>query len=162
MRLGQILVQPGIGEGIRNSSVHAGGTFSVVAMNVDNKNLTLSICDNGLGIPSVLRTAFKDSKLREKIQGRTDIELIRYFTEPEMIVDSRWIKLSVQKGTSSHQEAGGMGLYYLKSLVLSQGGELRVRSGKACVDFSGETEEPRDTMLTSPGTMLRIRTPRRT
>ena len=120
-------------------------------MRLDAKNLTLVICDNGIGIPKVLRTAFK--------QKGSDAELIKYFTEPDMILDSRLIKISVEKGVTSKPEREGWGLYYLKSLVLSQGGELRIRSGGACVDFTESQTVDYDHMINSPGTMMRILAP---
>ena len=84
------------------------------------------------------------------------MDLIKFFTEPDMILDSQYIELAVEKGARSKVGLKGLGLYYLKSVVLSQRGELRIRSGKACVDFTASKVEGHDNMLDSPGTMLRI------
>ena len=138
-------------EGVLNSVIHGEGTFANVSMNLDAKNLTMAICDNGVGIPQVLRTAFK--------QRGSDSELIRYFTEPDMILDSRLIEMSTEGGLTSKAERKGMGLYYLKSLVLNEGGELRIRSGNACVDFTRSKVIDKDNMINSPGTMIRISAP---
>ena len=152
-------VQRVIREGLENSFAHSEGTFSNISMILDKKNLTLVICDNGIGIPKVLRNAFQSSDNHKDLLRSSDVDLIKYFTEPDLIIDSRLIKYSVEKGTSSKRERKGLGLYYLKSLVLSQGGELRIRSGRACVDFTKSGEQTYDNMIGSPGTMLRIQTP---
>lgn len=146
-------------EGIRNSILHAQGSFATVAMRLDEKNLTLAIADNGIGIPQTLRIAFKESGIRKELLQSSDVELIKFFTESDMILDSRFIRLSIEKGVTSRPGHAGEGLFYLKSLVLSQGGELRIRSGKACVDFTHNKETPYDEMLQSPGTVIRIQTP---
>jgi len=148
-----------IKEGIQNSFLHSGGTFSNTSMLLDVKNLTLVVCDNGIGIPRVLREAFSQSDSHKTLIKSSDVDLIKYFTDPDLVIDSRWIKYSVQKGITSRKDREGLGLYYLKSLVLEQGGELRIRSGRACVDFTTSGEESYDDMIDSPGTMLRIRTP---
>lgn len=147
-----------IKEGIQNTFLHSGGTFSNISMLLDAKNLTLVVCDNGIGIPRVLREAFSQSNLHSTLIKSSDVDLIKYFTEPDLVIDSILIKYSVRKGTSSRKDREGLGLYYLKSLVLGQGGELRIRSGRACVDFTTSGEEYKDNMIDSPGTMLRIRT----
>lgn len=157
--LTKTFVQRVMREGLQNSLLHSEGSFSNISMRIDAKNLTVVISDNGIGIPKVLRDAFKRSGIHKALQKESDVELIKYFTEPDMVLDSRLIKLSVEKGTSSKTERRGLGLYYLKSLVLSHGGELRIRSGKACVDFTKSRQDSHDTMLDSPGTMLRIQTP---
>lgn len=150
------------GEGLRNSVVHAEGSFSTIAMKIDNKNLILTISDNGIGIPNTLRNAFFAYKINKDMIDKSDSELIIYYTDPQMIIDSSWIKLSVKKGTSSKAERRkGLGLYYLKSTVLNRGGELRIRSGKACVDFKNDklVENEIDNLIDSPGTMIRILVP---
>ncbi len=146
-------------EGIRNSILHAQGSFATIALRVDRSNLTLAIADNGIGIPETLRRAFRESGVRTELVEKSDVDLIKFFTEPEMIVDSRFIRLSVEKGITSRPGHAGEGLFYLKSLVLSQGGELRIRSGKACVDFTSAKATPYDDMVASPGTVIRIITP---
>lgn len=149
--LTKMFMQRVVREGVANSALHSGGSFSNIAMRLDSKNLTLAISDDGIGIPEVLRKSFK--------QRGSDADLIQYFTDPNMILDSRLIKLSTEKGITSSPERKGLGLYYLKSLVLSQGGELRIRSGRACVDFTASKVDPYDNMLSSPGTMIRVQTP---
>jgi len=148
-------------EGLQNTLLHSEGSFSNVSMELDKKNLNLVISDNGIGIPKVLRSAFKANKINKDLLHKSDVDLIKYFTEPDMVLDSRMIKISVEKGITTQPGRKGLGLYYLKSLVLGQGGELRIRSGKACIDFTKSNEEPKDNLLDSPGTMLRIRTPLR-
>lgn len=174
----RMFVQRVAREGIQNSFLHAHGTFVNVSYRVDKHFLTLAISDNGQGIPQVLRDALQQGIIPSGPSRDSDVELIQYFTEPQMILDildptkqipsdqpdSGFIRLSTQQGVSSRPGHAGAGLYYLKSLVLRQGGELRIRSGKACVDFiPGKTEpETQDGMLESPGTLLRIRAPLRT
>ncbi len=137
-------------EGVVNSALHSGGSFANISMLLDSKNLTLVISDNGIGIPEVLRKAYK--------QRGSDAQLIKYFAGHQMILDSGWIRFSTERGSTSRPGRKGMGLYYLKDLVLRQGGELRIRSGKACIDFAKQPVEY-DDMLTSPGTMIRVQTP---
>lgn len=153
-------VQEVIGEGLRNSFLHSAGTFANVSMRLDSKNLILAISDNGEGIPNVLRQFLEEREGKDDLLSRSDVDLIKYFTEPDLIIDSQLIELSVQKGTSSLPMRKGLGLYYLKSAVLSKAGQLRIRSGTACVDFTPEKVKASDEMLPSPGTMLRIVTPR--
>lgn len=149
--LTRVFIQRVLREGILNSALHSKGSFANISMLLDAKNLTLAISDNGIGIPEVLRSAFE--------QKGSDVDLIKYFTEPDMILDSRLIRISVERGATSMPERKGWGLYYLKSLVLSQGGELRIRSGRACVDFTESTVTDYDDMLASPGTTMRIVAP---
>jgi hypothetical protein len=152
-------------EGIQNSFLHANGTFVNVAYRIDNTNLTLAISDNGAGIPQVLRTALGKAGIQDKLCKSSDAALINYFTEPEMILDvqdSSLIEFSTEEGVSSDPERSGVGLYYLKSQVLRQGGELRIRSGAACVDFTVKKQSARDGLPSSPGTLLRIIIPLRT
>jgi len=158
--LTKTFVQRVVSEGIHNSFLHSEGSFSNISMRLDAKNLTLAISDNGIGIPTVLRSALHEiDSLKDLLEG-SDVDLIKYFTEPEMILlDSRLIQFATKEGTSSKVGHKGVGLYYLKSIVLSQGGELRIRSGTACVDFTESKTEDHDNMLNSPGTMLRIITP---
>lgn len=151
-----------VSEGLFNSVVHAKGSFLLVAMKVDNKNLHLAVADNGKGVPDTLRSAFARSSKLQNLVRKTDSELISYYTKADMILDSQLIRLSTRRGTSSQAARAGFGLYYLKKVVLDHGGELRIRSGRACVDFSSDKgEEPVDRLVKSPGTMLRILMPRR-
>lgn len=151
--LTRAFIQRVLREGVLNSVLHSQGSFANISMRLDAKNLTLAISDDGIGIPAVLRNAIN--------KMGSDAELIKYFTEPDSVLDSRLIELSVEKGVTSCLERKGSGLYYLKSLVISQGGELRIRSGGACVDFTASRVTDYDDMLTSPGTMMRIRAPLR-
>jgi len=161
------LVQCVIFEGVRNAVLHAQGSYAIVSMRVDNKNVAIAISDNGIGIPEALRGAFRRGGKKLELANLTDAELIKLFTEPQMVLDSRelmesdLIKLAVERGISSADGHGGMGLYYLKSVVLERGGELRIRSGRAAVDFSQNNTLERNDLLPSTGTMLRILTPRR-
>jgi hypothetical protein len=150
-----------IREGIHNSLLHADGSFVNLAIRIDEKNLTLAISDNGRGIPQVLRTAFMTSGRHKHLASSSDVDLIKYFTDSDMILDSKLIKFSTEEGTTSSPGRAGVGLYYLKSHVLREGGELRIRSGRACVDFTSNDEKEVDELLLSPGTMLRIQTPLR-
>lgn len=150
-----------IKEGLENSFAHSEGSFSNISMRLDPKYLTLVITDNGIGIPSVLRDAFMRSATHKDRVAESDVDLIKFFTEPEMVLDSSLIKVSTARGTTSRRERKGFGLYYLKSQVLNDGGALRIRSGRACVDFEQSGENSYDNMLTSPGTMLKIRAPLR-
>jgi hypothetical protein len=157
--LTKTFVQRTVSEGIHNSFLHSKGSFANISMRLDAKNLTLAISDNGIGIPKVLRDAFRQTYSREDLLKASDVDLIKYFTEPDMILDSQLIEFSTQRGVTSNVGRRGIGLYYLKSVVLNQKGELRIRSGTACVDFTQSKVHGRDNMLNSPGTMLRIITP---
>lgn len=148
-----------ISEGVRNSSFHAQGSFALVAMRLDKRLLTLSIGDNGRGIPHVLRSTLTEAGARRDLKQQSDADLIKYFAAPQFVIDSHLIRLSVQKGVTSAKDRPGLGLYYLKTRVLGHGGELRIRSGKACVDFTTKGEEATDNWPESPGTMLRIKVP---
>jgi anti-sigma regulatory factor (Ser/Thr protein kinase) len=155
-------VQLVISEGMRNSMIHAAGSFALVSMRVDPKNLTVAIGDNGVGIPETLRVAYKRTKDRKDVVERSESELIKLFTQPEIVMESHLIKAAFKKGTTSAEGRKGVGLFYLKNTVLEYDGTLRIRSGRACVDFSSRGDECRDDMLSSPGTTLRITAPRRT
>jgi hypothetical protein len=150
-----------IEEGVRNAFLHGRGSFVWVSMRVDSKNLSLAICDNGVGIPQVLRNAFKQLGGQD-VGKMTDVDLIRLYTEPDLILDSTLIELSTRRGTTSRPHSEGMGLYYLKSLVLGEGGRLRIRSGTASVDFTDSGVENVDQLLTSPGSLFAIITPLKT
>ncbi len=145
-------------EGMRNALFHGQGTFLAIAMRLDQRNLTLAICDNGVGIPAVLRAAFTQAG-RGDISMLSDVELIKYFTEPDLILDSRLIEISTRSGVTTKPTHRGVGLYYLKSLILEKRGRLRIRSGSAAVDFVNGEVMPSDRLLHSPGTLFRIITP---
>jgi sensor histidine kinase regulating citrate/malate metabolism len=129
-------------------------------MNVDAYNLILGVSDNGIGIPVALRTTFAEGAKSTDLAKMTDADLIKYYTQPEMILDSQLIRKSTEKGVSSDKTRAGFGLYYLKDFVLSHGGSLRIRSGAACVMFKPNEEEVEDTLVGSPGTTMRIVLPR--
>ncbi|MGA2149459.1 MAG: ATP-binding protein [Bryobacteraceae bacterium] len=150
-----------ISEGLYNSVVHAKGTFLLASMNVDAYNLILGVADNGIGIPGALRTTFSEGAKSNDLAKMTDADLIKYYTQPEMILDSQLIRISTAKGVSSDKTRAGFGLYYLKDFVLSHGGSLRIRSGAACVMFKPGEEEVEDTLVCSPGTTMRIVLPRK-
>ncbi|MCX5819814.1 MAG: ATP-binding protein [Deltaproteobacteria bacterium] len=158
-----------IEEGLFNSLTHAAGTILLVAMNVDNKNLILTVADNGNGIPDTLRSALVHNPKLYALLEKSDSELIKYYTTPDMILnttpekvlDSGLIKFSTQKGVSSDQTKSGLGLYYLKEFVTSRMGELRIRSGSGLVDFSKPEEKTEDELFRMNGTMLRIIVPRK-
>jgi Histidine kinase-, DNA gyrase B-, and HSP90-like ATPase len=149
-------VQNVIGEGVRNCSIHGNGTFLIVAMRVDARQLTLAIADNGNGIPVSIRANFASIT---SMSAKSDAELIRLFTDSDFLLESYAILLSVRPGITTVPGRSGMGLHYLKNTVLNHGGELRIRSGTACVDFQKKDDELKDDLLLSPGTLIRIRTP---
>lgn len=146
-------------EGLVNSIDHSEGNFSNICMRIDSKYLTLAISDDGSGIPAILRPALRNSTIHKYLAEKSDADLIKFYTDEQLILDSAIIRLSTQKGSTSKADRKGMGLYYLKSFVLEHGGELRVRSGTARVDFKAHKEETKDSLMNSPGTVLRIQTP---
>lgn len=148
-------------EGIRNSLDHAQGTFANLAFRTDDRNLIFAIADNGVGIPTVLRSA------SAKFEKSNDLDLIHYFVQREFVLaaealDSEIIGRSTDMETTSMVGIRpGNGLYYLKKTVLENDGELRIRSGTARVDFTGSGERAEDNLLDSPGTLIRITAPLR-
>lgn len=158
-----------IGEGLDNSLAHAAGTILLVAMNVDNRNLILTVADNGNGIPDTLRSALAHNPKLNDLVEKSDSELIKYYTTPDMILnttpelilDSRLIKFSTRPGVSSDETRSGLGLYYLKEFITSRKGELRIRSGSGLVDFTKGEEKTEDELFRMSGTMLRILVPRK-
>jgi len=152
-------------EGLVNSFVHGENTFTNVAMKSDEKNLTLAICDNGKGIPTSLRETFNKKRdiFEERYIDANDSFLLKYFTQPEMILDSLYID------QSTHEKQGaigrkGDGLFYLKDFVFKHGGKLRIRSGKAWVEFeyihNKEKVEAIDDLIQSAGTLITIILPK--
>ncbi len=153
-------------EGLVNSFEHGDNTFTNVAIKSDKRNLILTICDNGKGIPTSLRETF--NKKKDLLQGKDysaeiDSFLLSYFTKPEMIIDSLLIN------QSTHEKQGaigrkGDGLFYLKDFVFRHNGELRIRSGEALVGFTfknnKEVIEPIDNLIISPGTLITIILPK--
>lgn len=145
---------------------HGRGDYAIVATRLDKKHLHVAVADNGDGIPSILRTA-----LGEHLQDpdAQDSALIQYFAGRELIedtirsiVDSDLVVASTTERVTSEPGRPGMGLYYLKDRVLAKGGELRIRSGRAEVDFARPTAPKlRDKLATSPGTTIRMLLPAR-
>lgn len=148
-----------IREGVDNALFHAGGSFATLAMSRDSKYITIALGDDGQGIPAVLRNAFKRSDSKKDLAASSDIDLIKYFTEPDMILDSTVLHDAVKEGVTSDASRKGTGLYYLKNTVMQYGGRLRIRSGSACVDFSPKETISRDDLISSVGTVIRILTP---
>ncbi len=76
--------------------------------------------------------------------------------------DSDLIRMSTKGILPTKGKQIGKGLYYCKQTILDYGGELRIRSGRACVDFTYDgREEPKDQLIRSSGTTLRIIFPRK-
>jgi hypothetical protein len=147
-------------ECLRNASMHSTGNLILSAFNIDQKHMTFGIVDDGIGIPDTLRSAFRDNSNFNKLVEKKDSDLIIYFTQPEMILDSKLIKLAVRPGVTTTPEHAGDGLYYCKKMVLEKGGELRIRSGNACVEFNNEVgEKPTDGLVKSSCTALRVLIP---
>lgn len=148
-------------EAIRNASLHAQGSFSIVAMRIDGKNLVLAVADNGIGIPANIRN------FRPDLSNESDATLIRQYAESKWVLeshlDSSLIRKAMERGVGSPGRVGD-GLHYLKANVLEHRGELRIRSGRACVDFGHDNPEgkSRDLLPVSPGTMMRMIIPRKT
>lgn len=147
-----------VDEALRNCE-HGVARFALIAMRMDAQWLTFAVVDDGNGIPATLRSAFASAELRQKLESRTDADLIRYFADPEFIVDSEWIQLSVRAGVGSDLARPGLGLHYLKSYVLRKGGSLRIRSGCGSVDFGNEEIKAEARDFCAPGTLLRVRLP---
>lgn len=150
-------------EFLQNAKHHSSCSWVLSGFNVDNKNLMLAVSDNGNGIPEVLRNILgQNTELKTKIQNMSDAQLIKYFTEPSMILDSELIRLSTRGVISTQGEQPGRGLYYCKKLILEKGGELRIRSGSGCVVFSPDgREKSSDGLFKSAGTTIRVIIPRK-
>jgi hypothetical protein len=104
-------VQDVISEGMRNAFAHGRASFASVVMRLDKKYLAVAIGDNGVGIPRVLREAFEAAGRATELATFTDVDLIKYFTEPELILlDSKVIELAVKKGVTSMGARQGLGL----------------------------------------------------
>jgi len=148
---------------LENAGEHSGGTWVLSAFSVDKKNLLLGFADNGNGIPDALR-AFIDQNdgLKGRLGDMSDAALIKYFTEPDMIVDSELIRVSTKGVLPTREGRLGRGLYYCKQMILENDGELRIRSGSACVEFTPNGKEtPSDELIRSCGTTLRVIIPRK-
>lgn len=150
-------------EFLENARDHSGGAWVLSGFNVDNKNLMLSVGDNGSGIPDTLRTALSQNKARkDQVEQMSDADLIRYFTAPKMILDSELIRVSTKGVIPTPEGRPGRGLYYCKQMILDNGGELRIRSGSACVEFlPNGKERPTDGLYKCMGTTIRVTIPRK-
>ena len=80
---------------------HSRGTFGLVATRVDEKWLTLAVIDNGVGIPALLRESLET-------KPEKDSDLIRYFTDKQLIEDSlrnisdsEFVVASTERGVTS-------------------------------------------------------------
>ena len=149
-------------ESMQNAVEHSDGTLVLTGFNVDNRHIVLCVADNGAGIPATLRTAFKNNPLLCDKATLSDAQLIKHFADPEMILDSEYIKIATVGGSSSKTAKAGMGLYYFKKMILEKGGQLRIRSGQACVEFTGSDSPSTDSLFNAPGTSLRVIFPRKT
>ena len=148
---------------LENAGEHSGGTWVLSAFSVDKKNLLLGFADNGNGIPDALRAFIeRNVYLKERLGGMSDADLIKYFTQPELIIDSELIRFSTKGVLPTREGRLGRGLYYCKQMILENGGELRIRSGSACVEFTPDGKEtPSDGLIRSCGTTLRVIIPRK-
>jgi hypothetical protein len=159
---------------LENAEEHSGGSWVLSTFNVDSKNLLLSFADNGEGIPKTLRNIINRSdsdKLKNRLRDCSDADLLIYFTKADMIVDlveleeikdSQLIRMSTEGILPTKGDYIGKGLYYCKQAILDYGGELRIRSGTACVVFTdGKEERPTDGLINSNGTVFRVIIPRK-
>lgn len=174
-------VQDQIVEGLVNSFAHSRGSHSYIVMRSDTKNFTLVVADDGRGIPNSVRGMLGAGLVGELEEPRDDARFIDLYTSEEMVErqarvmesmeevhqepesDADHIDHATKAGTSSDPQRGGYGLYFLKSSVVEHGGELRVRSGSGCVTYDRcmEATESLDGLPLLPGTVLRIKLPRK-
>ena len=148
------------GEAIHNCLLHSRGSFATVMMKMAPKDLFLAVGDNGIGIPAVLRSVYEKAG-KSELRTKTDSEILDYYTDPQFLLDSFMILASVKPGVSSRTDRKGMGLYYLKKHVLEHNGELKIRSGRASVEFTSTGQLPKDDLLLSPGTVVRVAVPKK-
>lgn len=144
-----------------NAFLHSGGTYVATAMRTDERHLTMAVSDNGDGIPVVLRRALKEMRL-PALESRSDADLITFYTEPQLLKDSQLIRAAAKSGVYHASSYPGRGLYYARQWVEEAGGEMRVRSGRACVVFARGKAEPQDGLVDSPGTTVRVVVPKQT
>lgn len=150
---------------LRNAS-HGRGSFALVGTRLDKRQLHFVVADNGIGIPSLLRTALAQ---HVSDPSAMDSALIEYFADRDLvessireILDSDLVVASTESGVTSHPDPErryGYGLYYLKRRVLARGGEVRIRSGSAVVTFDRKGVRHEDGLVESPGTTLRLLLP---
>lgn len=163
-----------IGEGVSNSLAHSQGSHTYVILRKDAKKLHLAIGDDGRGIPASVRTLF----VRTAGGKPDDADVINFYTSEQMVTQGRDVsadpKLAVETNAPDSDaeriaratEAGisgvphrhGYGLFFLKQHVIEHGGELVIRSGKACVTYAGSLDPTKtETGLPmSPGTVMRV------
>ncbi|HSH58601.1 MAG TPA: hypothetical protein VK988_02960 [Acidimicrobiales bacterium] len=145
---------------------HGRGSFALVGTRLDNRQLHFVVADNGIGIPSLLRTALAQHVSDPSVR---DSALIEYFADRDLvessireILDSDLVVASTEQAITSHPDPErryGYGLYYLKRRVLARGGEVRIRSGSAVVTFHRKGVRHEDGLVESPGTTLRLLLP---
>jgi hypothetical protein len=159
----QKFVSKTVVEFLENARDHSKGSWVLSGFSVDNKNLHLTVGDNGSGIPDTLRAVLGHNKdLNARLKGKSDAELIKYFAAPDMILDSELIRVSTKGIVSSQEGRTGRGLYYCKQMILENEGELRIRSGSACVTFTPDGKESGvDRLFKSTGTTIRVMIPRK-
>lgn len=151
-------------EGVLNAVAHANGTFALVAMQLrerdteyDRPVLILSVADDGIGIPEVLRRAKAENRLRLPSLPTRDRDLLFLYTTFELVQDSLLVAASMEEQTTSSPGRKGMGLYFLKTEVEKFGASLSIRSGHALVELSGgEWRTKRDGLPYCRGTTLKI------
>ena len=158
----EIFIDKVVVECLRNASGHSTGNLILAAFNIDEKHMVFSVADNGIGIPDTLRSAFKSNERFRNLVQKKDSDLIIYFTQRQMILDSALIRLATRKGVTTTPERAGLGLYYCKEKILEKGGELRIRSGSACVEFSKKSgEKATDKLVKSACSGIRVLIPLR-
>ena len=153
----QRLVETVMVESLNNTAVHAHANVALTAMKIDDRQMTVAVADNGTGIPAAMRNGWTEpgvdpSTLRDSV-------LIQQYTEPKVVLDSFLIQAATLQGTTTEQGRRGWGLWYLKQAVLNAGGELRIRSGQASVEFATKATTALDDLDDWHGTCLRIRVP---
>lgn len=149
-------------ESLLNSLVHSDGNILIAGLHVDNNALAFCLCDNGTGIPDTLRGALRNNRRLGSVAAKSDAQLIRLYTEPEILLntDAKLIRFSTEKGITSDLRRKGVGLFYLKEFIIHNGGELSIRSGRGLVRFRKNDAEPKDNLMRTVGTFLEMKFPR--
>lgn len=161
-----------IKEGLDNSFIHSRNDFTNISLSIDKENVIFSISDNGIGIPESLRLRYRLTGVNDTLANeKDDDKLLMHFTKQEMIKetflmqekfnnDSNLINEATKLGVGA-KDRRGVGLFEMKMFILKSNGQLRIRSGKAMVDFylteikKDPKEKFYDDLLESPGTMIR-------
>ena len=153
-------------EGLLNSVAHAQGSFALVAMEIvddlrftDRPVLILSVADNGVGIPQVLRIAKQEGRLKMSPLAKDDADLLLLFTSFELAQDSMLVAASTRRNTTTVPEREGMGLFFLMESAANIGARVNIRSGRANVRFDGRKHTRDDERPYYPGTTLRVEIP---